>query len=143
MMATIAFNQFVNPWALAAIDWWYYVFYCGWLVFELGFVVFFLVETKGSSSVLVENRFVGISNLHSGRTLEETAALFDGEEKRQDLVVLGGEAASTTMRASRNITLPHSESEIEDKKDKYYELKKRRVDLDSTVSATDLISRVL
>lgn len=47
MMATIAFNQFVNPWALAAIDWWYYVVYCGWLIFELGFVVFFLVETKG------------------------------------------------------------------------------------------------
>lgn len=47
MMATIAFNQFVNPWALAAIGWRYYVFYCGWLIFELSFVIFFLVETKG------------------------------------------------------------------------------------------------
>jgi len=86
---------------------------------------------------------LAFSDLHSGRTLEETAALFDGEEKHQDLAALGGEAASTTMGPSRNIVLPHSESEIEDKQDKYYELKKRRVDLDSTVSATDLISRVL
>lgn len=46
-MATIAFNQFVNPWALEAISWWYYVVYCGWLVFELVFVFFFIVETKG------------------------------------------------------------------------------------------------
>ncbi|KIM39830.1 hypothetical protein M413DRAFT_184713 [Hebeloma cylindrosporum] len=127
MMATIAFNQFVNPWALAAIDWWYYVVYCGWLVFELVFVIFFLVETKG-------------------RTLEETAALFDGEERHHDLVALGGEAASTTMGMSRNITLPESDSaqrEMDDKKDNYYELKRRKVDLDSPVSATDLVSRVL
>lgn len=48
-MATIAFNQFVNPWALEAISWWYYIVYCGWLVFELVFVFFFIVETKGKS----------------------------------------------------------------------------------------------
>ncbi|TEB33338.1 general substrate transporter [Coprinellus micaceus] len=59
IMATVAFNQFVNPWALDAISWKYYIVYCGWLVFELVFVLFFIVETKG-------------------RTLEETAAMFDG-----------------------------------------------------------------
>jgi hypothetical protein len=72
--------------------------------------------------------------------------LFDGEEKHQDLVALGGEAANTTMRISRSIILPSSESskqEMEDKKDKYYELKKRKVDLDCAVSKTDLVSRVL
>jgi predicted Co/Zn/Cd cation transporter (cation efflux family) len=47
IMATVAFNQFVNPWALAAISWRYYVFYCCWLVLELAFIVFFIVETKG------------------------------------------------------------------------------------------------
>lgn len=47
-MATVAFNQFVNPWALEAIGWWYYLVYCGWLVFELVFVLWFIVETKGA-----------------------------------------------------------------------------------------------
>ena len=47
-MATVAFNQFVNPWALEAIGWWYYLVYCGWLVFELVFVLWFIVETKGT-----------------------------------------------------------------------------------------------
>jgi hypothetical protein len=78
--------------------------------------------------------------------LEETAALFDGEEKHQDLVTLGGEAANATMRMSRSIILPGSEltqEEMEDKKDKYYELKKRKVDLDCAVSTTDLASRAL
>lgn len=53
------FNAFVNPWALDAIGWKYYLVYCGWLVLELVFVMVFIIETRG-------------------RTLEETAALFDG-----------------------------------------------------------------
>ncbi|THH33177.1 hypothetical protein EUX98_g973 [Antrodiella citrinella] len=75
---TLAFNQFVNPWALDALGWKYYLVYCGWLIIELVFVLSFVVETRG-------------------RTLEETAALFDGEEQPQDLVQLGGEAATQTM----------------------------------------------
>ncbi|KAI9455989.1 general substrate transporter [Russula earlei] len=59
----LALSQFVDPWALRAIDWRYYLVYCGWLGFELVFVIVFVVETRG-------------------RTLEETAALFDGEERR-------------------------------------------------------------
>lgn len=47
LIATVAFNQFVNPWALEAISWKYYVVYCGWLVFELIFIFLFIVETKG------------------------------------------------------------------------------------------------
>ncbi|TFK28132.1 hexose transporter [Coprinopsis marcescibilis] len=80
IMATVAFNQFVNPWALAAIDWWYYIVYCGWLVIELGFIMAFIVETRG-------------------RTLEETAALFDGDDQTYELVKAAGTAASTSMRA--------------------------------------------
>ncbi|RXW25548.1 hypothetical protein EST38_g311 [Candolleomyces aberdarensis] len=79
IMATVAFNQFVNPWALEAIGWWYYLVYCGWLVFELVFVLWFIVETKG-------------------RTLEETAAMFDGLEQEHDLAMAGGNAASTSLR---------------------------------------------
>lgn len=36
----------------------------------------------------------------SGRTLEETAALFDGESVPRDLVMTGGEAATMTMNRS-------------------------------------------
>lgn len=85
LMLTVAFNQFVNPWALAAIGWQYYIVYCAWLIVELAFVAFFIVETKG-------------------RTLEETAALFDGKHHQQNLVALGGEAAA--MEMSRVVVLP-------------------------------------
>ncbi|CAL1716242.1 unnamed protein product [Somion occarium] len=91
---TLAFNQFVNPWALDAIGWKYYLVYCGWLIIELVFIVTFIVETRG-------------------RTLEETAALFDGEQQPQDLVQMGGEAATTTMAARTTVRLGDSENENE------------------------------
>ncbi|KAJ7601775.1 general substrate transporter [Mycena polygramma] len=81
---TSAFNQFVNPWAIAAIGWYYYLVYVGWLAVELFFIWMYVVETKG-------------------RTLEETAMLFDGEDKRDDLAHMGGEAATTHL--SRAIAL--------------------------------------
>jgi hypothetical protein len=52
--ASLVFNQYINPIALAAIAWKYYIVYCVWLAFELVFIYFFLVETRN-------------------RTLEETA----------------------------------------------------------------------
>jgi len=84
---TQAFNQFVNPWALNAIGWKYYLVYCGLLVLELLFVLRYIVETKG-------------------RTLEETAALFDGEIPEQELVQLGGQAATLTFNLSKGGITP-------------------------------------
>ncbi|KAJ7473816.1 general substrate transporter [Mycena galericulata] len=55
----LIFNQYVNPIALAALNWKYYVVYCVWLVCECVFLYFYVVETKN-------------------HTLEETAAIFDG-----------------------------------------------------------------
>ncbi|KAJ7610457.1 hypothetical protein FB45DRAFT_942522 [Roridomyces roridus] len=55
----LIFNQYVNPIALAALTWKYYIVYCVWLVCECVFLWFYLVETKN-------------------HTLEETAAIFDG-----------------------------------------------------------------
>ncbi|ELU40693.1 hexose transporter [Rhizoctonia solani AG-1 IA] len=52
--------EYVNPIALGAIGWKYALVYCGWLLFEFVFVFRYIIETKG-------------------RSLEQTAALFDGE----------------------------------------------------------------
>ncbi|EGO03759.1 hypothetical protein SERLA73DRAFT_175384 [Serpula lacrymans var. lacrymans S7.3] len=57
----LIFNQYVNPIALDAMGWKYYLVYVCWLAVEFVFLYFFLIETKN-------------------RTLEETAALFDGED---------------------------------------------------------------
>ncbi|KAF9563259.1 general substrate transporter [Agrocybe pediades] len=124
LMATVAFNQFVNPWALDAIKWWYYIVYCGWLAFELAFVIFFVVETKG-------------------RTLEETAALFDGEAQPADLVAMGGDAADITMRLSRGAVVPEPVEEepvspSQEKYTEYYEMKKRYRESDTTATSSDL-----
>ncbi|TCD62432.1 hypothetical protein EIP91_006893 [Steccherinum ochraceum] len=59
--ASLVFNQYINPLAMKAIGWKYYIVYCAWIAFELVYVYFFLVETKN-------------------RTLEETSVLFDGDD---------------------------------------------------------------
>ena len=74
----LIFNQYVNPVAMDAIGWKYYIVYCVWLTFELAFCYFFIVETK---------------NL----TLEETAALFDGDEA----------SAAITEKAAREAGVTH------------------------------------
>ncbi|KAF8584667.1 general substrate transporter [Ramaria rubella] len=60
----LIFNQYVNPIALASIGWKYYLVYLCWLVFELLFIFRYLIEVRSGY-----------------RTLEETAAIFDGDEK--------------------------------------------------------------
>jgi len=45
----LALNQFVDPWAFDQIGWKYYIVYCGWLAFELVFVMLFAVETRGKT----------------------------------------------------------------------------------------------
>jgi len=61
--ASLVFNQYINPIAQDHIGWKYYLVYIGFLVFELVFVYFFIVETKG-------------------RSLEEVATLLDGADER-------------------------------------------------------------
>ncbi|KAF3902761.1 hypothetical protein AA313_de0203752 [Arthrobotrys entomopaga] len=60
------FNQFVNPIALSAISWKYYITYCVWLGFEIVFIYFLFPET-------------------SGRTLEELTFLFESSENNEVL----------------------------------------------------------
>lgn len=58
---SVVVNQYVNAVALEWFGWRYYWVYVGLLAFEVGFLYFRVVETKG-------------------RTLEETAALFDADD---------------------------------------------------------------
>ncbi|KAI0055106.1 hexose transporter [Artomyces pyxidatus] len=79
----VIFNQYVNPVALDAISWKYYIVYCCWLAFEFAYCYVFVVETKGLS-------------------LEETAALFDGEE------VVAQQIAARTAHALHGDVTPIS-----------------------------------
>jgi len=68
------FNQYINPIALDAIGWKYYIVYCIWLAVELAIVYTFYIETKNTP-------------------LEEIAKHFDG-----DAAVVGGAAATEKGR---------------------------------------------
>ncbi|CAH0028233.1 unnamed protein product [Clonostachys rhizophaga] len=57
-------NTFVGPIALSNIGYWFYVFFVFWDVFELGFIYFLFVETKGF-------------------TLEELDAIFEAKNPRK------------------------------------------------------------
>ncbi|KAJ7599031.1 hexose transporter [Mycena floridula] len=62
----LIFNQYVNPIALKKIGWKYYIVYLVWLLFEGVFLYRYVIETKNKS-------------------LEETAAVFDGEAATENL----------------------------------------------------------
>ncbi|KAG8906119.1 hypothetical protein FRC00_012820 [Tulasnella sp. 408] len=87
----LIFNQYVNPVALEKLGWKYYLIYVGWLAFELGFIFLYLMETKG-------------------RTLEQTAMLFDGEPEGRngDMMSIHDEERrpSITQSITRRLTFP-------------------------------------
>lgn len=68
------FNQYVNPIALNAIGWKYYIVYVCWIAFELFVVWKYFIETKNTP-------------------LEEIAKFFDGES-----AMVGGDAATDKAR---------------------------------------------
>lgn len=68
------FNQYVNPIALAAIGWKYYLVYVCFIAFEFVVVWKFFIETKNTP-------------------LEEIAKYFDGES-----AIVGGDVATAKAR---------------------------------------------
>ena len=75
---SLIFNQYVNPIALDAIGWKYYIVYCVWIAFELVFVYFFLIETKNRT---LEETAVYVLLLLSSRFCVDFAScrsIFDG-----------------------------------------------------------------
>ncbi|KIM45610.1 hypothetical protein M413DRAFT_344480 [Hebeloma cylindrosporum] len=88
---SLIFNQYVNPIALNKLAWKYYLVYVVWLVFEAVFCYFFIIETKN-------------------RSLEETAALFDGDET---VALISEKAAQNAGVAHRNPSDENSRSSNE------------------------------
>ncbi|KAF9036263.1 general substrate transporter [Panaeolus papilionaceus] len=76
---SLIFNQYVNPIAFGALGWKYFLVYVFWIFFELVFCYFFVVETKN-------------------RSLEETAALFDGDTAVAMLAEKAAQSAGLTKR---------------------------------------------
>jgi len=62
---SLVFNQYVNPIALPALGWKYYIVYTAFLVFETVWLYFTIIETKGPNGPL---------------PLEEISRIFDGND---------------------------------------------------------------
>ena len=71
-----------------------------------------------------------------GRTLEETAALFEGDDHPEDLQAMGGQAAHMSMRLSKVSFLEPAETKEEPRRN-HYEMKKRYRVSDTTSTSTD------
>ena len=82
------FNSYVNPVALTALGWKYYIVYDVWLAFELFIVWWFWVETRNIA-------------------LEEIAKCFDG-----DSAILGGDAATEKSRQLAEEVLGEGETAV-------------------------------
>ncbi|ORX38165.1 general substrate transporter [Kockovaella imperatae] len=67
---SLVFNQYVNPIALPVLRWKYYCIYAAWIAVEFVWLYFTIIETKGPNGPL---------------PLEEIAAIFDGEEAREEI----------------------------------------------------------
>ncbi|KAE9366793.1 putative lactose permease [Stipitochalara longipes BDJ] len=90
------FNSYVNPVALAKLDWKYYIVYDCWLAVEFVVVYFYYIETRNTP-------------------LEEIVKYFDGEQ-----ALLGGDLATEKARTlmveggieTRKTDVNHSESRV-------------------------------
>ena len=80
--ASLVFNQYVNPIAMDALDWKYYIVYTCWIAFEFGYLYWAVIETKGKNGQILP--------------LEEIAALFDGEQTQEDINFAAAVAAGHT-----------------------------------------------
>jgi hypothetical protein len=78
--AALFFNSYVNPIALDAINWKYYIVYDCWLAFELGIVLMFYIETRNTPLEEIVKYFDGESALLGGDLATEKAKHYLVEE---------------------------------------------------------------
>lgn len=83
------FNNYVNPVALADINWKYYIVYCCWLGVELVVVYFVSHPLSPEAQKTSTNRIIQLFVETRYTPLEEIAKYFDGDDAR-----VGGDAAT-------------------------------------------------
>lgn len=78
-----------------------------WLAIELLFIIFCIVETKGTFVgfffLIYENLFEPRQIYCVGRTSEEMAALFEGEEDTVNLITAGGVNGVKSIKKVRGL----------------------------------------
>ena len=90
------FNSYVNPIALKAMNWKYYIVYDVWLAVELVYVFFTYVETRNTPLEEIVRLFDGDGALLGGDLATEksrqlVAATEDGEMDKTDVHVVEAE----------------------------------------------------
>ncbi|KAF9729451.1 Lactose permease 16 [Paraphaeosphaeria minitans] len=73
------FNTYINPVALDAIRWKYYIVYCVWLAVELVVVYFFYIETKNTPLEEIARHFDGDAALVGGNAATEKGRILEHE----------------------------------------------------------------
>ncbi|CAN8105397.1 unnamed protein product [Discula destructiva] len=80
------FNQYVNPIALNAIGWKYYLVYVCWITFELFVVWKYFIETKNTPLEEIAKYFDGDNALVGGNAATAKARHLAGEDDAVDVV---------------------------------------------------------
>ncbi|KAH8551147.1 general substrate transporter [Umbelopsis sp. PMI_123] len=92
------FNNYVNPIALTAIGWKYYIVFCCIITLQFVVVYFFFPETRGLSleeiSVLFEGQDAAVGNANFRRRDAEDPAVVEGKEADDTLEVHQGAKSS-------------------------------------------------
>lgn len=102
-------NQYVNPIALAKLNWKYYIVYCVFIAFEFVYLYFTVIETKGKNGPL---------------PLEEIAALFDGPQSFDNVHRVGQRAAhleGSDDQMVRTVSDEKNAADLEKANDRYVE----------------------
>lgn len=87
--AALFFNSYVNPVALAAMNWKYYIVYDAWLAVELVVVYWFYIETRNTPLEEIVKFFDGESALLGGNLATEKAKVYLGaneDESSEDKI---------------------------------------------------------
>jgi hypothetical protein len=104
--ASLFFNSYVNPRALAGIGWKYYIVYDCWLAFELAIVYIFFVETRNTPLEEIVKYFDGEAALLGGDLATEKAKHYLGElgtDDKGEIVTHEEETTTTTEKPALQV----------------------------------------
>lgn len=98
------FNSYVNPVALDALNWKYYIVYDVWLFIELVVVYFFYIETRNTPLEEIVKYFDGDAALLGGDLATEKARQILAEEGVSGHGIAVGKHGATTGTAELEVS---------------------------------------